>query len=68
MADFTNQGLKYRHLVKSKRLDPWKKWYQVEELELFPGEKVKLKKILKCSKKLYIFVTHIVTLAIISRR
>jgi hypothetical protein len=47
MADFTNQGLKYRHLVKSKRLDPWKKWYQVEELELFPGEKVKLKKILK---------------------
>jgi hypothetical protein len=37
MADFTNFGLKYKHLVKAKSLDPWKKWYKDTEVEIFPG-------------------------------
>ena len=27
MTDFTNCGLKYRHLVQEKNKNPWKKWY-----------------------------------------
>jgi hypothetical protein len=32
MADFSNCGLKYRHLVQSKKIDPWKKWYVKEDV------------------------------------
>lgn len=27
MADFTNEGLKYKNLVENRKLNPWKKWY-----------------------------------------
>jgi hypothetical protein len=47
MADFSNCGLKYRHLVQSKKIDPWKKWYVREDVEIFPGETVALKKLQK---------------------
>ena len=45
MADFTNEGIKYKHMIDSKKINPWKRWYKTEELELFPGEKVKIKKL-----------------------
>ena len=47
MADFTNCGMKYKHLVQTENKDPWKKWYIDTKLEIFPGEVVKLKKLQK---------------------
>lgn len=47
MVDFTNCGLKYRHMVETKSHDPWKKWYVTNTLEIFPGEKIKVKKLQK---------------------
>jgi hypothetical protein len=47
MVDFTNFGLKYRQLVQTKKQNPWKKWYVESTLEIFPGEKVKIKKLQK---------------------
>ena len=47
MTDFTNAGLKYRSFVQTRRLNPWKKWYAEEELQLFPGEKIKMKRLKK---------------------
>ena len=47
MTDFTNAGLKYKSLVEKRRINPWKKWYEKEEVELFPGEKIVVKKLKK---------------------
>lgn len=47
MVDFTNFGLKYRHMVESEKKDPWKKWYVDYRVEIFPGEVIKLKKLQK---------------------
>lgn len=47
MADFTNYGLKYKHLVKPEKKDPWKKWYVNSKIEIFPGETIKVKKLQK---------------------
>ena len=47
MADFSNEGLKYRHMVEGRRLDPWEKWYSKEEMEIFPGERIVAKQLQK---------------------
>jgi predicted methyltransferase len=47
MSDFSNEGLKHRHLVQSKKINPWRKWYVKENIEIFPGEAVTLKKLQK---------------------
>lgn len=47
METFCSQGKKYRHLVDEKKFDPWKKWYKTTEVEIFPGEKIKMKKLEK---------------------
>lgn len=47
MANFTNSGLKYRYLIDVKKINPWKQWYKKEELQLFPGENVKIRKLQK---------------------
>lgn len=47
MATFCDQGLKYSGLVSEKKLHPWRKWYRTKEYELFPGESVKSKELIK---------------------
>lgn len=47
MVDFTNCGMKYRHMVETEKKDPWKKWYVNQNVEIFPGEVVKVKKLQK---------------------
>ena len=47
MTDVTNEGKRYRHLMDGKKINPWKRWYKTEELELFPGKVVKVKKLQK---------------------
>lgn len=47
MADVTNKGIRYRELVSSKKINPWKRWYVKEELELYPGSKVTITKLQK---------------------
>ena len=47
MADFTNEGMKYRYLIDGKKINPWKPWYKNEDVEIYPGETIRCKKLQK---------------------
>ena len=38
MASFVNEGKKYKHFVDRKNINSWKKWYNKESYEVFPGK------------------------------